>query len=91
MDEGRVDRAHGQPLPGVRPSSSPDGQTRARVLAYVAGLIAQHRLAFHNPRSWTVGRRGAIDQLTKEHGRMMVDDLEGNALVKTWALLIRGA
>ena len=85
-----MDGADRQPLSGVRPSSSPDGQTRARVLAYVAGLIQSHRLAFVTPRSWTVGRRGAIDQLTKEHGRMMVDDPEGNALVKTWALLTGG-
>lgn len=85
-----MDRANGQPLPGVRPPTSPDGPTRARVLAYVSGCIAAHRLAFVTPRAWTVGRRGAIDQLTREHGLMMVDDPQGNALVRTWALLTGG-
>jgi len=85
-----MDGAHGQPLQGVRPSSSPDGPTRARVLAYVAGIIAAHRLAFVTPRAWTVGRRGAIDQLHKEHGLMLATGEQGDALVKTWALLTGG-
>jgi hypothetical protein len=85
-----MDGADRQPLPGVCPSASPDGPTRARVLAYVNGLIAAHRLAFVTPRSWTVGRRGAIDQLTKEHGLMLATGEHGDALVKTWALLTEG-
>jgi hypothetical protein len=74
----------------VRPPTSPDGPTRARVLATVAQIIAAHRLAFVTPRSWTVGRRGAIQHLTKEYDLMQTDTPEGNALVSTWALLMGG-